>query len=366
MKFIKENSFLILLFIAIVYLVMGVDLLRENHGAAPVSFVLSICLFIAAFWVKKHPTKADNVVDVAKESTKQAFDNIKYKVAAQSDTCTNVALRKIATEVSKNISFLTVNPMEMDLLTILDKYTTSDLCHCPDGYRMHDYLAGELDCILLKTPATNIALSDVKIKRRSLSEMPNYKYKSISTKTRLSTLRDFVVMDVETTGLKTTGNDIIEVAAIKFIDFKPACIFTSLLKPRKPIPEEATAVNHITNDMVAEKPYFYQIVPALQYFVGELPIVGHNLEFDIKHLFVNGLELSEKVPLYDTLELSRKYVRNYENEKLENYKLSTVCSELDICFNDSHRASADALATGLMFVQILLLSHDVNNIDEYI
>lgn len=57
-------------------------------------------------------------------------------------------------------------------------------------------------------------------------------------------------------------------------------------------------------------------------------------------------------------------MRDYCGDKLENYKLATVCKELNIGCNNYHNAAADALACGLMFVDILKIVKDVENIDD--
>ena len=112
--------------------------------------------------------------------------------------------------------------------------------------------------------------------------MPEIKYSNIIKTTNPETIQNFIVVDVETTGL-SARDEIIELSAIKFRNFSPVEVFTTLIKPKKEIPPEATRVNHITNDMVLSSPTINQITPAFLEFIADTDIlVGHNLEFDLK------------------------------------------------------------------------------------
>ena len=89
------------------------------------------------------------------------------------------------------------------------------------------------------------------------------------------------MIDIETTGLSSINNDIIEVGAIRFEDWTPTAIFHSLVKPKKDIPEEITQKTGISNEMVSSSPKFSNIITTLNEFVGKNNIIGHNLPFDL-------------------------------------------------------------------------------------
>ena len=208
---------------------------------------------------------------------------------------------------------------------------------------------------LAKLRAVEIKLSSEPHNRNQALHFSELIPKNITKSTSLAKLRDFVALDVETTGIKTGGTDIIEVSAIRFHDFEPAELFTTLIRPRKPIPPEASAVNNITDEMVQNAPKFCEIVPALTDFLGKLPIVAHNAEFDLKHLYVNGLDAAdERSAVYDTLQLSKKFC----DKDIIDHKLATVCREYNIVIDGAHRATADALACGLVFVKMLIQARD--------
>lgn len=213
----------------------------------------------------------------------------------------------------------------------------------------------EFNAELNKLNKVQIELSDEKHNRNQAIFFEDINAKSITKSTNLKKLRDFIALDVETTGIKTGGTDIIEVSAIHFHDFEQSELFTTLIKPRKSIPPEASAVNGITDEMVQDAPRFCEIIPALTAFIGKMPIVAHNAAFDLKHLYVNGLDAAGEVKaVYDTLELSKKFC----DKDIYDHKLATVCREYSIIFDGAHRATADALACGLLFVQFLMQPRD--------
>ncbi len=223
---------------------------------------------------------------------------------------------------------------------------------------------------LEEIPRVEIKVSETAVKRQAPSDMPEIKFTNITRATVLEKLFPLVVIDVETTGFSVRGGDIIEVAAIKYdVDFKPIARFNTLLKSRKPIPEDATRVNNITDDMVKDCPYFSKIVGSLSEFIAGCNIVGQNLSFDLKFLFVCGLPLPEKgVKYYDTLDLAKKTLVAYgskkydhhtgkyiENEEYDvfNYKLETLCEYYRIYRDDAHRALSDCHATAKVLENII-------------
>ena len=197
-----------------------------------------------------------------------------------------------------------------------------------------------------------ISLSYVPVKRHTRNIQ--VKTANLTKTTSLKKLKNgFIAFDTETTGVDAKKDFIIEISAIKFVDFKPTEIFTTLIKPEKPIPAQATKVNRITNKMVAGSPKFEQIVPALNDFLGDYPLVAHNAPFDCSFLYMSGVSKIAKQTVYDTLELSRKTTKDARGKKLVNYKLATLCQHYHIPLTGAHRASADTLACGLLFIELI-------------
>lgn len=259
-------------------------------------------------------------------------------------------------------------PIDYNLLNVDDvihRYLSTDHIGTPSEYNHYEYFRAEFDCILNNLKKVGIETTDEKIYRQKEIEFLYDKSKNITVRSKINKIKDFIAIDTETTGLKPGGNDIIEISAIKFENFIPTELFTTLLKPRKPIPKTITEINGITDEMVNNKPKFNQIHNSLVKFLSDYPLVMHNAKFDLKFLFISGLDLDyENLNVYDTLELSRKCIKNYDDTSLDNYKLETVCNEVCIYFNNAHRSSADALATGLLFNEIVKIKRNIQDLSK--
>jgi len=205
-------------------------------------------------------------------------------------------------------------------------------------------------------PSFDIVLSGEKHKRNKQIDIEDMKYKTVTKKSSLKNLKDFVAFDTETTGLSTKGNDIIQLSAIKYKDFKPVEKFDTYIKPRKPIPYSATEINGITDEMVEFAPEFWQIINSFNEFIGDLPLVAHNAPFDVKHLYVNGFDLISEKKVYDTLALSRNTF-----EYADNYKLSYICEYLGIYMSDAHNSVYDSFAVGELFIKIIARRRDITS-----
>lgn len=217
-----------------------------------------------------------------------------------------------------------------------------------------------------------ITLSDTKHKILSVLDLEaNVKYTSITPKTSFDKIGSFVVIDIETTGLSCANSKIVEVGAIKFEDWTPVEKFQTLINPGKHIPNDATKVNNITDEMVANSPVFVEIIDSLDSFIGKSNIVGHNLAFDLKFLYHFGYDFTScKRKYYDTLEIAQRTLKkprmkwdkeweeytindNFDYD-VENYKLTTLCDYYEIIDDTfAHRALSDAFATGLLFMNLV-------------
>lgn len=228
----------------------------------------------------------------------------------------------------------------------------------------HHSKSNAFECILSNLDPYPITLRDEHVLRQNEILNP-YEPKNLTRATNLEDLKMFVAIDTETTGLSPSGNDIIEISAVLFMHFRPAEIFHTYLKPRNPIPPEATNINGITDDMVKDAPTFSQIKSTLEAFVDDFPLVAHNAQFDTKFLHVSGMDLEpHKGRIYDTLALARQKIRDSGGNKLSSYKLEALCGKMDIDCKNYHSATSDALACGLVFVDIIKKMYDTDNIDD--
>lgn len=227
----------------------------------------------------------------------------------------------------------------------------------------------EFSLELSKIPRAPVVQSSERTKRANMISMPEIKCSNITRSTNMVKLFPLVVVDTETTGIKPGGNDIIEVSAIKYgPGFVPISCFSTLCKPRKPIPAEATEVNHITDEMVADAPPFALIASAFSEYIAGCNMVGHNLPFDLRFLYISGVELPPKAKYYDTLNLAKKVLTKYGSKKYNHktgeyedvedwdvfdYKLETLCEYYDIYRSDAHRSLSDTYATALLFKNLI-------------
>lgn len=208
----------------------------------------------------------------------------------------------------------------------------------------------KFNTLISELPKVEVIASDELAEKQNINDLSDLTFSGITKRSVLERFADFVAIDVETTGLKASSCEIIEVAAVRFRDFEPAESFTTLLKSKKPIPEDATEINHITDDMVVEKPYFGQIVESLSEFIGKDNLVGHNLLFDLKFLYKNGYNfLEQKRKYYDTLDLAKRII---DPDYVYDYKLVTLSERNGVYRDDCHRALGDSVAAGYLFIDL--------------
>ena len=151
---------------------------------------------------------------------------------------------------------------------------------------------------------------------------------------------DYVLLDIETTGLDPKYAEITEIAAYKVVDNKVVDKFQSLIKPNNPIPAEITAITHITNEMVKDADPVEIVLGKFKDFLGDNIIMGHNVRFDISFLtHYSYICFSEYIlnDFRDTLRVARKVLGN----KVPNHKLQTLSEYYNLDIEGEHRALKD-------------------------
>jgi DNA polymerase III epsilon subunit family exonuclease len=176
--------------------------------------------------------------------------------------------------------------------------------------------------------------------------LPQPKLKKIKLSEEPGPIEEFVIIDIETTGLDSRLDKIVELAGIKIKQGEIVDSFCSLVNPGIPIPKEATNIHHITDRMVKNAPRINEVLPKFLDFIGELPVGGHNIKFDYDFIQYNAYLLGKTFtnPYFDTLSLSRKAF-----PKLKNHKLGTLIDHLKIDVKRQHRALDDVIATAQIY-----------------
>lgn len=154
---------------------------------------------------------------------------------------------------------------------------------------------------------------------------------------------DYVIFDLETTGINCNKDKIIEIAAIKVRRGEVVEEFHSLVNPEIPIPASASAVNGISDDMVIDAPVIEALLDEFLEFIRGEVLVGHNIaSFDMNILYdtvlrFNGMALDNEY--IDTLLIARKLLK--KGVDIEDHRLSTLCEFYDADFSRAHRALND-------------------------
>lgn len=153
---------------------------------------------------------------------------------------------------------------------------------------------------------------------------------------------DYVVFDLETTGINPEKDVIIEISAIKVRNHEIAEQFSTLVNPKRPIPPQATAVNGITNEMVSDAPDLKSVIEDFLSFIGESILVGHNIHtFDMNFVYDAALTFLGKEiknDYVDTLYMAKKYLR-----ELSHHRLVDVAAHFRIETEGAHRALVDCM-----------------------
>lgn len=165
--------------------------------------------------------------------------------------------------------------------------------------------------------------------------------------------RIYVALDLETTGLQADRDAIIEIGAVKFRGDEILDEWSSLINPGRPLPHKIARLTGIHPREVERAPALAQVLPRLAHFIGDLPVVGHNIQFDCQFLQRAGLNVSAAL---DTFELAR-ILMPYASR----YSLGRLMDELGIRFVNRHRAVEDARAVSQLFVALLERAQQIDH-----
>ncbi|MBO5509917.1 MAG: PHP domain-containing protein, partial [Lachnospiraceae bacterium] len=174
---------------------------------------------------------------------------------------------------------------------------------------------------------------------------------------------NYVVFDIETTGLSPKHNKIIEIGAVRIVGGKIVDTYNQFINPEVPIPYSITKLTSITDDMVMDAPTIDKVLPEFISYVGDSILVAHNASFDTGFVreFAKRLDIPFDSTIMDTMTLSQVLI-----PELGKYTLDRLCKQFNVSLENHHRACDDAYATAEIFLKLLenLAKKDVHTLEE--
>lgn len=175
---------------------------------------------------------------------------------------------------------------------------------------------------------------------------------------------DFVVFDIETTGLNPRNDDIIEIGAVKISNKKVVDSFSTFVHTDRKLSGKIIELTSITDEMLEGQPEISGVLPDFLEFAKDCVLVAHNAKFDVSFIKEKArvyLDKDYEPPVLDTLELSKALVKD-----IKNHRLNTLTKKLGISLLNHHRAVDDANATAQLFIILInkLSEREIYDLDE--
>jgi ATP-dependent DNA helicase DinG len=165
-------------------------------------------------------------------------------------------------------------------------------------------------------------------------------------------MTSIVALDIETTGLDPQADAILEIGARRFDGHRVEDEWTSLINPGRHIPEFISGLTGITDEMVRQAPKIRDVLDELAAFIGDSPILGHNIQFDLSFFKKHRLfELNERI---DTYELAAVLMPS-----ASRYNLGALGQQLGILLPATHRALDDARVTHVAFEKLYEMAREL-------
>ena len=172
------------------------------------------------------------------------------------------------------------------------------------------------------------------------SKYSNREYKG---KSLLKWVDNYVLVDIETTGLSPRTDEIIEIGAIKVRENKIVDTFDTLLKIDDYLSPFITNLTGITNKMLEEGARQEEALEEFIEFAGKEIIMGHNVNFDINFIYdkcESYLDYYLSNDFVDTMRIAKHVLPN-----VRNYKLATLADYFDVDYRNAHRGLKDVEIT---------------------
>lgn len=162
---------------------------------------------------------------------------------------------------------------------------------------------------------------------------------------KIAPMTSIVSLDIETTGLDPQADAILEIGAVRFNGRRVEGEWTTLINPGRPIPPFITQLTGINDMMVREAPPIRAVLGDLKAFVGDAPVLGHNVRFDLSFLRRFGvLGLNDALDTYD--------MAGVLLPGAGRYNLGALGQALQIPLPATHRALDDARVTRAVYQRL--------------
>lgn len=159
-----------------------------------------------------------------------------------------------------------------------------------------------------------------------------------------------IVLDTETTGLDYTRERMVEFAAVRLENGKITDEYQTLINPHQHIRKSSIAIHGITPEMVEDAPSEEEVMPKILEFIGDHPIVAHNVIFD--YSFINEAKLRLTGEKFDNPRIDSQMMFKEIAPELESHGLEALTTRFNVELNNHHRAMADAMGLALAYPKL--------------
>ena len=163
----------------------------------------------------------------------------------------------------------------------------------------------------------------------------------------------YIVLDVETTGLDVYKEKMIEFAGVKLVGDKITDTFETLINPEQPIRYSSYLIHNISQEMVEDAPKYPEIMPKILDFIGDYPIVAHNVIFDYSFLNRASKIVLDKEITNRTIDSQALFKEVFPDEI--SHGLEALMNRMGVEYSTRHRAMADTEGLAKSFPKLLKL-----------
>ncbi len=161
---------------------------------------------------------------------------------------------------------------------------------------------------------------------------------------------DYVLVDIETTGLSPVDDDIIEIGAIKVKNNQIIDTYNELIKINRKLSIFITNLTGITDEMLKDGKCPEVVLKEFVEFTGDNTIIGHNVNFDLGFLrnkCLKYLDYNLRNSYVDTMYIARRLVPDSKN-----HKLGTLAEHFNISYEGAHRGLRDVEITYFLYNEL--------------